>query len=335
MRMHMANELLSVPVAAGTLAAAGAALAAICRAARRHITAQKVPLMGILGAFVFAAQMVNFELPLMPGTSGHLVGAVLLAIILGPHLGVIVITSVVILQCLIFQDGGILALGCNIINMGLVPCYLGYGVYRVLAGTSPGTSRVYLASICACIVGIEGGAVLVPYEAAASGVLSVPLKTFLVTMAGVHLLVGLVEGVVTAAVLGYLQKVRPDIVERMLPGKARWSRKAVLATFAIATIITGAGLSLLASKFPDGLEWAYRERPDNPEFKSIIDNKSAVIAAADEVQNKYTPMPDYSLPNTQHAGWTSFAAVTGSGMVMAAVCAAAALLRKNASRTHR
>ena len=98
---------------------------------------------------------------------------------------------------------------------------------------------------------------LVPFEAGVSGVLSVPFKTFFLTMAGVHLLVGLVEGVVTAAVLGYLQQVRPDIVANMLPGKVRWSKKAVLATFAVATVITGAGLSLLASKFPDGLEWSY------------------------------------------------------------------------------
>jgi cobalt/nickel transport system permease protein len=300
MRMHMANELLSVPMAIGTLGVASAALAAVCRAARRHITPERVPLMGILGAFIFAAQLVNFQLPLMPGTSGHLIGAVLLAIILGPHLGAIVISSVVILQCLIFQDGGLLALGCNIINMGLVPCYLGYGVYRVLAGTSARAWRMYFAAICACVVAVEAGAVLVPYEAAASGVLAVPLKTFLVTMAGVHLLVGLVEGIVTAAVLGYLQKVRPDIVADVLAGKARFSRKTVLAAFAVATVAIAAGLSLLASKLPDGLEWTLAKygigRPAEP--------------AAD------------------NAGWTSFMAVAGSLMVMGAVYGTAVLLRK-------
>ncbi|MDO8302611.1 MAG: energy-coupling factor ABC transporter permease [Sedimentisphaerales bacterium] len=285
----MANELLSVPVAISTLGIAGGAMAVICRAAKRYITSEKVPLMGILGAFIFAAQMVNFQLPLMPGTSGHLVGSVLLAIILGPHLGAIVITSVVILQCLIFQDGGILAIGCNIINMGLVPSYIGYGVYRVInpstcGGCHPSSGkawRVYLASICACIIGIESGAMLVPVEAVMSGVLSVPFKTFFLTMAGVHVLVGLVEGVVTAAVLGYLQKVRPDIVANMLPGKVRWSKKAVMATFVIATVIIGAGLSLLASEFPDGLEWSYFERPDQPDFKPVVHNESLVIAAAD------------------------------------------------------
>ena len=112
--MHMANELLSIPVAAGTLAIAAASLGFICRKAKQIITSDKLALMGILGAFVFAAQMVNFQLPAMPGTSGHILGAVLLAIILGPHAAAIVIASVVIIQCLIFQDGGLLALGCTL-----------------------------------------------------------------------------------------------------------------------------------------------------------------------------------------------------------------------------
>ena len=130
--MHMANELLSVPVAAGTLAIAAGGIGFICKKARRFITSDRFALMGILGAFVFAAQMVNFQLPAMPGTSGHMVGAVLLAIILGPHLGAIAVSSIVIIQCLIFQDGGLLALGCNIINMAIVPSYLGYFLYRSL-----------------------------------------------------------------------------------------------------------------------------------------------------------------------------------------------------------
>jgi cobalt/nickel transport system permease protein len=328
--MHMANELLSVPVAISTLGIAGGTLAVICRTAKKYIISDKVPLMGILGAFIFAAQMVNFQLPLMPGTSGHLVGAVLLAIILGPHLGAIVISSVVILQCLIFQDGGILALGCNIINMGLVPSYIGYGVYLITRGASEKTWRVYLACMCACLIGVESGAALVPFEAALSGVLSVPFRTFFLTMAGVHILVGLVEGVVTAAVLGYLQQVRPDIVTNMLPGKVRWSKKAVLTTFVIVTIITGTGLSLLASKFPDGLEWSYLERPDQPDFKPVVHNESSVIAAADAAQMKYTLLPDYSVRGTSvGAGWTSFAAVAGSVMVMGLVYLAATLLRRD------
>jgi cobalt/nickel transport system permease protein len=297
MRMHMANEMLSVPVAAGTLGIAGGVLAAVCRAARKHITPEKMPLMGILGAFIFAAQMVNFQLPLMPGTSGHFIGAVLLAIILGPHLGTIVISSVIILQCLIFQDGGILALGCNIINMAIVPCYLGYLVYSTLAPASSNTWRKYGASICACIVAIEAGAILVPYEAAVSEILAVPLKTFLIAMTGVHLVIAICEGVLTAAILGFLQKTRPDISTRN-----HHKTRPILASFAVAAIAL-IGVSPFASKLPDGLEWAWS--------KSIVD----------------THKTQFAEPNTND-GWMSLAALGGSAMAMGVIYAAATVLRK-------
>ncbi len=336
--MHMANELLSVPVAAGTLAIAAAGLGFVCRKLRRIITPDKLALMGILGAFVFAAQMVNFQLPAMPGTSGHMVGAVLLAIILGPHIGALVISSVVIIQCLIFQDGGLLALGCNLINMALVPSYLGYFLYKTVTKNRSGSLRVYIATLLASVIALEAGAVLVPIEAALSGVLAVPFSTFLVTMLGVHLLVGLVEGLITVAVLGYLQQVRPDIVIDSLPGKARLSKKAVLVTLVVFTIVIGAGLSLFACGFPDGLEWSYAERPDQPDFESTVENSDPRIAAVDDFQSKYSPMPDYSIRSSklgqtptqqiEAAGWTSFAGVLGSASTMVFIWLTAKILRK-------
>ena len=234
--MHMANELLSIPVATGTLAIAAAGLGFLCRKARRIVAADKLALMGILGAFVFAGQMVNFQLPAMPGTSGHMIGAVLLAIILGPHLGAIVISSVIIIQCLIFQDGGLLALGCNIINMSLVPSYLGYFLYRTVTVGRFSSLRAYVGAMAACVLAVEAGAILVPVQAALSGVLAVPLSTFLITMIGIHLVVGFVEGLITIAVLAYLQQLRPDLVADALPGKVRLSRKAVLITLAVFAI---------------------------------------------------------------------------------------------------
>ncbi len=337
--MHMANELLSVPVAVGTLAIAAGGLGFICRNVRQVIAADKLALMGILGAFVFAAQMVNFQLPAMPGTSGHMVGAVLLAIILGPHLGAIVISSVVIIQCLIFQDGGLLALGCNIINMALVPSYLGYFLYKT-ATTGPFSSlRTYIGAMLACMIAIEAGAILVPIQATLSGVLAVPFSTFLITMLGVHFLVGFVEGLITVAVLGYLQQVRPDVVMDSLPGKVRLSRKAVLITLVIFTIVIGGGLSLLASDMPDGLEWSYAERPDQPDFEAAVSNDSTAIAAVDDFQARYAPLPDYSRRSSAigetgeaqadiSAGWTSFAGVVGSVVTMGAIWLAAWILRK-------
>ena len=320
--MHMANELLSVPVATGTLAIAAGGLGLICRKVSKIVSSDKLPLMGILGAFIFAAQMVNFQLPAMPGTSGHMVGAVLLAIILGPHLAAIVISSVIIVQCLIFQDGGLLALGCNIINMGLVPSYVGYFLYRMITAGQSSSRRIYIGAMLACVVAVESGAVLVPVEAALSGVLAVPFSTFLVTMVGVHFLVGLVEGLITVSVLGYLQQVRPDLILDSVPGKIRLSRKTVLITLLIFAMTAAAGLSLLASQMPDGLEWSYRNRPDQPEFKPIITIESTTIKAADGFQSKYAPLPDYSVrgasANTSKA-WTSFAGVVGSLLTMLAI----------------
>jgi cobalt/nickel transport system permease protein len=345
--MHMANELLSVPVATGTLAIAAGGLGLICRKVRQVVAADKLALMGILGAFVFAAQMVNFQLPAMPGTSGHICGAVLLAIILGPHLGAIVISSVVIVQCLIFQDGGLLALGCNIINIGLVPSYLGYYLYKaVTAVRHPSrengrfnSMKAYIGAVLAAVIAMEAGAVLVVIQAVLSGVLVVPFSTFLITMIGVHFLVGFVEGLVTVAVLAYLQQLRPDIVADTLPGKVRLSRKAVLATLAVFAVVTGAGLSLLASELPDGLEWSYAERPDQPDFETVVSNPDSRVTAVDEFQSKYSALPDYSGRTSKlgeaseqeanlGASWTSFAGIVGSAMTMAVIWLTAWILRK-------
>ena len=334
----MANELLSVPVAGSALAIAAGGLGIICRKAKITAISDKVALMGIMGAFIFAAQMINFQLPAMPGTSGHMVGAVLLAIILGPHAGAIVISSVVIVQCLIFQDGGLLALGCNIINMGIVPSYLGYFLYKSFTAGKFSNFRTYLGTMLGCVLAIEAGAILVVTQAALSGVLVVPFTTFLTTMIGVHLLVGFVEGLITVAVLGYIQQVRPDIVNSSLVGKVRLSKKTVLASLAVFTIIIAGGLSLLASSFPDGLEWSYAERPDQPDFETFISNEDSTMTAVDDFHTKYSPLPDYSIRTrkngkaeelmTAAAGWTSFAGVTGAGLTMLFVWLTAGILRK-------
>jgi cobalt/nickel transport system permease protein len=337
--MHMANELLSIPVAAGTLAIAGGGLGFICRKVRQVIAADKLALMGILGAFVFAAQMVNFQLPAMPGTSGHLIGAVLLAIILGPHLAAIVISSVVIIQCLIFQDGGLLALGCNIINMALVPSYLGYFLYRTITNGRFSSLKVYIGAMLACVIATEAGAILVTIQAALSGVLAVPFSTFLITMVGVHFLVGFIEGTVTVAVLAYIQQLRPDIVADSLQGTVRLSKNAVLATLLLLAVVAGAGLSLLASDLPDGLEWSYAERPDQPGFRTIVSNPDGRVTAVDDLQSKYALMPDYSVRASKPAnaagsqahagaGWTSFAGIFGSAVTMAVIWLTAWMLRR-------
>jgi cobalt/nickel transport system permease protein len=335
----MANELLSVPVAASSIAIAAGALGLICKKAKPILGSDKIALMGIMGAFVFAAQMLQFPLPAMPGTSGHLIGAVLLAIMLGPRAGAIVISSVVIVQCLIFQDGGLLAIGCNVINMGIVPSYLGYFLYRLIAANSTSGLRTYAGVMFGCVIAIEVGAILIPAQAALSGVLLVPFKTFLITMLGVHLLTGFIEGLITVAVLGFIQQVRPDIFGRFLAGKIRLSRRALLVSFAAFAVVAAAGLSLLACGFPDGLQWSYAQRPDQPNFKPMVSNNNLAVAKVDNFQAKFSPLPDYSKRASNlgaaadkeisaAAGWTSLAGVTGAALTMLFVWLTAKLLRK-------
>jgi cobalt/nickel transport system permease protein len=329
--MHMANELISIPVSGVTIGTAAAVLGLICGRIRREIVSEKTALMGVLGAFVFAAQMVNFQLPMMPGTSGHLIGAVFLATILGPHLAVIVLSSVVIVQCLLFQDGGLLAMGCNIINIAIVPSYVGYFVYRAIAGDRKNKARLLSAAVIACVLAAEAGSIGVVVEASISRVLLIPAGTFLVTMAGVHLLVGVMEGVITVAVLGYLTTVRPDLIEG-ITAEGMLSRKAAVISLVVITIITAAGFSLLACSSPDGLEWSYLERPDQPKFKPLIANEDARIKAANEFHGKIALMPDYSVrgASEEHpvsAGWTSLAGIVGSSFCMGIIWLSARLLR--------
>ncbi len=330
--MHMANELISVPVAAGTIAIAGGGLGWICRKVRQELASETVAMMGVLGAFVFAAQMVNFQLPLMPGTSGHLIGAVFLAIMLGPYLGSVVLSSVVILQCLLFQDGGLLAIGCNVINIAIVPSFIGYAVYRWIGGDGSNRKRMAIAAILGCVVAAEAGALLVVIEAIISSVLVVPAGTFLVTMAGVHLLVGLMEGVITLAILGYIAAVRPEMIPGVQSSNALMSRKAAVVSLILLTVITAAGFSLLASSQPDGLEWSYTDRPNQPDFKPLIANEDPRIEAVDSLHSRIALLPDYTArgameENPASAGWTSLAGVIGSAACMGLIWLAARLLR--------
>ena len=334
--MHMANELLSPVVAGTTCAAAAAAIAYICRKAKHLASSRVLPLMGVPGAFVFAAQMVNFPLPLMPGTSGHLVGAVLLAIILGPYAAVIVMSSVVIVQCLIFQDGGIIALGCNLINMAILPPIIGSFIY----GLCKDRTSTYISSIIACTLTLTLSSSFVAIEAAASGVLVIPFTTFLITLLIVHAVIGVIEGVITAAVLLYIRQVRPDVIKNNADGSAKLSTAVFCVTILIATLIIGTWISHYASDKPDGLEWSYAERPDQPEFAPAISNDNAIIAKADDLQDRISIFPDYTIRSAQISSasrakaWQSFAAVIGSIMTMALVYLLSRIAGKRKTDSH-
>jgi len=353
--MHMANELLSVPIAGLTLALAAVLLSIAARRAGRATADRRLPLMGVMGAFVFAAQMINFTLPGMPGTSGHLGGGVLLAILLGPAAGIVAMAGILIVQCLLFQDGGLLALGCNIINMGVIPCLLGWGLYRFILGpvVKAAAWRQYLAAWLACVVGVTAGAAMVPVEAALSGVLQVPFGQFLGVMIGVHLIIGLCEGAITFAVIAYLRRVRPELLGLALdhaPVEARGPGYLVVMVSLLGTALLMAGVvGWFASTSPDGLEWSYLEHRYGS-AKEAVENQSPIVSAVDQWQAKWSPMTDYErreaplgeLPSLEPAtaesawpnadGWRSVAGLAGTAITLGILYLLSLWMRKKAAQ---
>jgi len=250
--MHMSDALVSPAVGGAMWVAAAAVGWHAARQVERHggEDERRLPLMGVLGAFVFAAQMVNFTIP-GSGSSGHLAGGLLLAILVGPHAAFVVMASVLAVQALFFADGGLLALGCNVLNMGLFTSYLVYPlVWQPLAGDGRSRPRVFLASIAAGVLALQLGAMGVVLEAMVSGVTTLPFRPFLLLMQSIHLAIGVVEGLVTALIVLALRQARPELAP------ARASGRRALATLAAVAALTGGALSWFASTRPDGLEWA-------------------------------------------------------------------------------
>lgn len=188
--------------------AAGGVAVAIARA-NKKMDEKHIPLMGVTAAFIFAAQMLNF--PVAGGTSGHLMGGVLAAILLGPFAGVLVMATILMVQCFIFQDGGVTALGANIFNMGVIGAGLGYYIYFWLNKIFGATRGMFVSAFAAGWFSIVLAASACALELALSG--TVPLKVALPAMAGVHALIGIGEGLITVAVLSLVIKVRPDLLE--------------------------------------------------------------------------------------------------------------------------
>jgi cobalt/nickel transport system permease protein len=206
--MHLPDGSLSTPIWVAGDVLAACALGLTSRAATRRLTDRQVPLMGVLGAFVFAAQMINFPLP--GGTSGHLIGGVLLAVLLGPAVSSVVMFCVLVIQALLFQDGGLTVLGPNFINMGLCGTLLGWVIFRAIAGKATGTRR-YVAIFAAAWLAVEIGALLTALQLWLSG--NAPLWPALVAMGSVHALVGVAEGLITVAAVRFLVAARPELLE--------------------------------------------------------------------------------------------------------------------------
>lgn len=338
--MHLPNVVLSPAVAGVTLLGGATAVAVSSRLAAKRLDESRLPMMGVLGAFVFAAQMINF--PILPGVSGHLCGGALLAILLGPASAIVVMSAILTIQCLVFNDGGLLALGANIINLGVVSCLVSHGCYKLILGSGErvGRTRFRVAVFGGTFLGIVSGAALVPAEIVASHVSSVPFGVFFGAMVAVGLIIGAVEGVITLGVVGAVWRMRPELVDPRAPAApGNLSRKAVAAIIIVAALLVGGVLSLIASSAPDGLEFVLGEGETSALGRTVVDD-DRVAASARSVtawQEGVAPLPDYGAAGEgegqARSGWTSVAGIVGTGMTLAALYGVGLLLRRRRRRS--
>jgi len=292
--MHMADALLSPAVGttlwAGTVAVSGYASLKL----KERIDDRMIPLMGVLGAFIFAAQMINFTIP-GTGSSGHLGGGMILAIILGPHAAFLVMASVLIVQALFFADGGLLALGCNIWNLGVYPCYLVYPlIYKPLAGKSKNPGRILVASVASVVAALQLGAFSVVMETLLSGKSELPFGAFILLMQPIHLAIGIIEGLVTATIINHVRSARPELLDSIAasrPLDTAISLKKVMMTFTVLAVITGGALSWFASTHPDGLEWSIEKVYGKSE---LPEEEHGIAAVLKGIQGETAFLPDYN-----------------------------------------
>jgi cobalt/nickel transport system permease protein len=321
--MHMPNEVLTPKVAFFFIIMTALVLMLASWRTRKTYSPTRVPLMGVMGAFIFATQMINFPLPGLP-VSGHLGGGVLLAVVLGPHAGTLVMASVLIIQCLIFQDGGLLALGTNILNLGVVPCYIGYAVFVIMSGPRPPAAKLYLAVFIATLVGMLCGAALVPFEIAFSGLLAVPFGKMMMAMLSLHLIVALVEAIATFLVIGYISRVRPQsigpVAERLVASSAGLSPAALAISLLITAVLLGGIGSRLASSHPDALE-SIISPEDGPTKVFVKENTNPSVTRVSAWQEKTAPLPDYQ--------WTSTSGLLGTGVTLGLVWLIGMALRRS------
>ncbi|HBK96927.1 MAG TPA: cobalt transporter [Microcoleaceae bacterium UBA10368] len=291
--MHIPDGFLSPPVAIATAIASAAVIAVALNRTRESLGLRQAPIMGLTTAFVFAAQMINF--PVAGGTSGHLLGGALASVVLGsPWAATLAMSTVFIIQSVLFADGGITALGANIFNMGLVGIWVGWWLLQPLQRLLGGSrNRLPLAAGMAASLSVVAAAICVAIELAISG--TVALNIALPAMVGVHILIGIGEGLITGGVLTYLVKVRPDL----LPGEQPQLQKWLVPV--IGVLLISGVLSLFASSWPDGLE-AVAEKYG---FK----DKEAVA-----IENP-TPFADYGVKGLEEQPiGTSIAGLLGSAV---------------------
>lgn len=325
--MHMADALISPAIGATFWVASAAGIAYSAKKVKESCDEGRMPLMGVLAAFIFAAQMINFTLP-GTGSSGHLGGGLILAILLGPWAGFLAMASVLTVQALFFADGGLLALGCNIFNLGVPTCFIAYPlIYRPLIAASPSAHRTLAVSLLAAVAGLQLGAFAVVLETVLSGISQLPFGTFVLAMQPIHLGIGIVEGLVTAAVVTFVYKARPDFISASeLVKTSALSLKQLALTLLVVALLTGGFVSWFASAQPDGLEWSLAKVSGKKELKSP---EQGIHSTLDAWQEKTAILPDYGFKGEEGSKTgTSTAGIVGGFIVLGIIGGISLLLRK-------
>lgn len=294
--MHMADALIS-PAVGGTMFAATAGIYAYsAKKIQSELDNKKIPLMGVMGAFVFATQMINFSIP-GTGSSGHIGGGLLLAIILGPYAGFLTMASILLIQALFFADGGLLAYGANVFNLGFYTCFIAYPlIYKLFTKKGNSNKRIFIGSTIAAVLGLQAGAFSIVIETLLSGRSELPFSTFLLLMQPIHLAIGIVEGIVTGTVVSFILNARPEIIEKAEKGEVLGNAplKKVFISAAIVIFLTGGVFSWFASSNPDGLEWSIFKTTGGTEIESQGD----IYLRFSEIQDKIAIFPDYSFKDS-------------------------------------
>ncbi|SHI26024.1 cobalt/nickel transport system permease protein [Butyrivibrio fibrisolvens DSM 3071] len=312
--MHMADALV-VPAVAGTMYVLSTATAGLSvKKVREENDPKKIPVMGVMGAFVFATQMLNFTIP-GTGSSGHLCGGMMLSAMLGPYAGFLTMIGVLLVQCLLFADGGLMALGCNVWNMAFYGCFVGaLLIWRPIMKKGATRGKIIAASILGCVLTLQLGAFSVSIETLISGITELPFSVFVATMQPIHLAIGFVEGLITAAVLVFVNEARPELLwgvgEKANEGKLGF--KPTIAVLAVAAAICGGIVSLFASAFPDGLEWSMEKVAGTAELEAA----GGAYDTAAGIQEATSLLPDYAFKGSESALGTSFSGIVGALVVV-------------------
>ena len=344
--MHMADALLAPAVAATMYVASGTAAGVSIHKLKKDDEPQKLPTMAVTAALVFAGQMINYTIP-GTGSSGHMCGGMLLSALLGPQAGFLSMIVILAIQCLFFADGGLMALGANVWNMAFYGCFVGYYlVWRPIMhsrwfgqGKGAQRARIIAASIIGCIVTLQLGAFSVVLETSLSGITELPFGAFLALMQPIHLAIGLIEGLITSAVLVFVYESRPELLRELdaSEGQGRRSLKATIAILAVVALLVGGGLSLLASSNPDGLEWALFGNAEEGYAENMgLDEEDFGVASnaadtAGSIQEATSFLPDYAFPGSDSAAGTTVSGIVGSAMVAGVallMCLAGGFFRK-------